>query len=148
MGRRGPPPKPTKLKIVEGNPGKRKLNDREPAYAAGAVCPEWLEPEGKAEWERLAPELDRMGMLTVADQHEFAAYCQAFARWRQAQERITESGLELAIAKGYVNAAQKARQDMQRTAAKFGFTPSDRTGIRVPDGGTTNPAAQFFRRPA
>ena len=30
MGRRGPAPKPTAIKILEGNPGKQKLNHNEP----------------------------------------------------------------------------------------------------------------------
>ena len=30
MGRRGPPPEPTPLKLWKGNPGKRPVNTREP----------------------------------------------------------------------------------------------------------------------
>ena len=32
MGKRGPAPKPTALKVLQGNPGKRKLNDSEPTF--------------------------------------------------------------------------------------------------------------------
>lgn len=48
----GRKPKPTALKKLEGNPGKRKLNTKEPIPAKGMLnCPEWLLPEAKKEWE-------------------------------------------------------------------------------------------------
>lgn len=38
--------KPTAVKKLEGNPGKRKLNAKEPIPARGMPdCPEWLLPE-------------------------------------------------------------------------------------------------------
>ena len=46
----GRKPKPTALKKLEGNPGKRKLNTKEPIPAKGMPnCPEWLLPEAKKE---------------------------------------------------------------------------------------------------
>ena len=42
----GRKPKPTAVKKLEGNPGKRKLNTKEPVPAKGMPdCPEWLLPE-------------------------------------------------------------------------------------------------------
>ena len=47
---RGRKPTPTAMKLLEGNPGKRKLNDKEPRPEKKAPsCPKWLEPEGKKE---------------------------------------------------------------------------------------------------
>ena len=55
MATRGRKPKPTALKVLEGNPGKRPLNDREPVPPKGTLkCPAWLLPEAKKEWKRLA----------------------------------------------------------------------------------------------
>ena len=40
----GRKPKPTAVKKLEGNPGKRKLNTKEPVPAKGMPdCPEWLD---------------------------------------------------------------------------------------------------------
>lgn len=51
----GRKPKPTAVKKLEGNPGKRKLNTKEPVPAKGMpTCPNWLLPEAKSEWKRLA----------------------------------------------------------------------------------------------
>ena len=42
----GRKPKPTALKKLEGNPGKRKLNTKEPVPGKGMPdCPKWLLPE-------------------------------------------------------------------------------------------------------
>ena len=48
----GRKPKPTALKKLEGNPGKRKLNTKEPVPGKGmSDCPKWLLPEAKEEWK-------------------------------------------------------------------------------------------------
>ena len=98
----GRKPKPTAIKKLEGNPGKRKLNKNEPVPAKGmSECPDWLLPEAKAEWERLCEKLSDMGVLTEIDMAAFAAYCQSFARWKEAQEHIDEEGSTFATDKGY-----------------------------------------------
>jgi len=44
----GRKPKPTAVKKLEGNPGKRKLNTKEPNPGKGMPdCPAWLLPEAK-----------------------------------------------------------------------------------------------------
>lgn len=64
----GRKPKPTALKELEGNPGKRKMNTKEPVPDKGMpACPKWLLPEAKKEWERLAKLMNQMGVLTQVD---------------------------------------------------------------------------------
>ena len=54
LAQRGRKPKPTAIKILEGNPGKRQLNKYEPSPDKLAPeCPDWLSEEAKAEWFRL-----------------------------------------------------------------------------------------------
>ena len=89
----GRKPKPTALKKLEGNPGKRKLNTKEPMPGKGMPdCPKWLLPEAKEEWKRLCQKLSEMGVLTEVDMAAFAAYCQSYARWKEAQQHIDEEG--------------------------------------------------------
>ena len=48
MAQRGRKPKPTALKMLEGNPGGRPLNTKEPKPEKKAPrCPSWLEDEAK-----------------------------------------------------------------------------------------------------
>ena len=89
----GRKPKPTAVKKLEGNPGKRKLNTKEPIPGKGMPdCPKWLLPEAKEEWKRLCDKLNQMGVLTEIDRAAFASYCQSYARWKEAQEHIDSEG--------------------------------------------------------
>lgn len=89
----GPPPKPTRLKILAGNPGKRKLNEREPQPSQGKLtCPSSMPAEGKKEWKRVVPELDRLGVATNIDQAALEHYCTSWATWRHALKVIAKEG--------------------------------------------------------
>ncbi len=65
-------------------------------------CPTWLLPEAKKEWKRLAASLEVMGVLTMADLTAFAGYCQAYARWKEAEAFITQHGSIFKTPSGYV----------------------------------------------
>lgn len=132
----GRKPKPTAVKKLEGNPGKRKLNTKEPVPAKGMPdCPEWLLPEAKKEWERLADLMNQMGILTEVDMAAFAAYCQSYARWKEAQEHIDSEGSTFETDKGYqqqtpwVGIANTNQKLMLQAASEFGLTPSSRSRI-------------------
>ena len=150
MGRRGPAPEPTALRVLRGNPGRRPLNDAEPqpepitAHDRRAECPAWLTGDARLLWKRVAPEAIKKGLLTVLDLPAFEALCQSYARWRQF-EKLTGKNLELAISKGYRNAAVKERQLMLQFGARFGFDPSSRSNVKVTP---TRPASQVdaFRK--
>ena len=75
MAQRGRKPKPTAVKVLEGNPGKRGLNAGEPKPEKKAPrCPAWLEAEAKKEWKRMAKQMERLGILTEIDMAAFAGY--------------------------------------------------------------------------
>ena len=141
MATRGRKPKPTAIKILEGNPGKRPLNTNEPVPPQGDIsCPDWLEPEAQREWERLAPALEAMGVLTTADLMAFAGYCQAYARWREAEEFISKHGAIFKTPSGYVqqmpqvSIAQQNLRIMQSFCSEFGLTPATRSRIIAANG--------------
>ena len=142
MATRGRKPKPTALKLLEGNPGKRPINEHEPVPPKGTVkCPTWLEPEAKKEWKRLAPSLEAMGVLTQADLTAFAGYCQAYARWKEAEEFISQHGSIFQTPSGYVqqvpqvSIAQQNLKIMQSICSEFGLTPATRARIIANGGG-------------
>lgn len=140
MGRRGPTPKPTRLRLIEGNPSKRPLNRNEPKpRPVRPPCPRWLNQEAKREWRRIVPELDALGLLTIVDRAALAGYCQAYARWRQAEEAIEKYGMIGKTESGYVqqlpyvSIAQKSLQILKGFAQEFGLTPSSRSRMSVAD---------------
>src|SRR4051812_31093346 len=89
--KRGRKPKPTALKRAEGNPGKRRLPANEPTPEIAAPdCPAHLTAGARAEWDRLAPELEANGLLTRVDRAALAGYCVLYARWAEAEEQLKE----------------------------------------------------------
>lgn len=138
MAIRGPKPKPTAIKILEGNPGKRPLNNKEPQPKQGIPeCPEWLEPEAKKVWERLAIELAQMGTLTTVDREVFASFCQSYARWKEAEEFLTLHGTIMRTQSGYiqqlpqVSIAQTYMKRMNESGSLLGLNASARSRIIV-----------------
>jgi len=138
MATRGRKPKPTALKVLEGNSGKRPLNKNEPQPEKKAPrCPSWLEPEAKKEWKRMAKTLETIGVLTQVDKAAFAGYCQAYARWKEAEEFLSKHGTIFKTPSGYiqqvpqVSIAQTYLKVMKDFCSEFGLTPAARTRIQV-----------------
>jgi len=146
---KGRKPLPTKIKILEGNPGKRPLNlinEPKPLQIA-PECPDWLLDEAKKEWSRLAPGLERLGLLTILDMAAFAGYCQSYAKWKIAEEFIKKNGMTYEILKRdkegkvistyialfpEVYIARQCLNQIKAFAAEFGLTPSSRGRIYLP----------------
>lgn len=136
----GPKPKPAKLKILEGRPGHHPLNLNEPKPRPIAPkCPSWLEPTAKKEWKRVAPELERLGLLTMVDGAALAAYCQAFARWQAAEREVSKLGSTYMTSLGRlaprpeVAIARQMMAQLRAFCAEFGLTPSARGRMSIPD---------------
>jgi P27 family predicted phage terminase small subunit len=136
---RGRRPKPTRLKVLTGNPGKRPLNINEPRpEAAVPECPVELGPVARREWDRLAVELSSLRILTNLDRAALAAYCGAYAMWAEATEAIQKFGTMVKSPSGYpqqspyVAVANRQAEIMMRIASEFGFTPASRSRITTP----------------
>jgi P27 family predicted phage terminase small subunit len=136
---RGRRPKPTRLKVLTGNPGKRPLNVNEPRpEAAVPECPVELGPVARREWDRLAVELSSLRILTNLDRAALAAYCGAYAMWAEATEAIQKFGTMVKSPSGYpqqspyVAVANRQAEIMMRIASEFGFTPASRSRIATP----------------
>ena len=147
------------LRVLEGNKGKRALPQNEPTPPPDMPEPPvYLNEYARLEWDRLANTLYSIGTLTEVDQTMFAAYCQAYARWRRAEEdlermaQIDQSthGVVLRTKEGnlfqnpLVGTVNTLRRDMQRLAAEFGLTPSARTQIQASDPYANDPVAKKY----
>ena|SRR5271170_397968 len=140
MGVRGPAPKPTALVVLEGNPGKRPLNQREPQPRQVAPrCPPYLDENAKKEWQRLVPILRRMKVLTEADYMALAGLCQAYSTMVKAQAKLTESGLLYKSQSGYLQQSpllsivNASVDQIVKLCREFGLTPASRTRLQIPD---------------
>jgi P27 family predicted phage terminase small subunit len=135
--------KPTALKKLLNNPGKRKLNEREPKPAKGIPeMPRFLNPEARAEWKRIVPILHKMGVLTVADGKALAAYCSCYSQLSKSEAAIEKFGLicvtldqVTGVAELKANPAVRIKSDalrqMKSFLIEFGLTPASRSKLQI-----------------
>ncbi len=131
----GRKPKPSALKMFEGNRGKRALNQNEPKPAVQTPeCPVHLDDEAQAEWSRITPELSTIGLIARIDRAALAAYSQAWSRWVKAEEMLKPSGPVVkskttgAIYQNpHLAVANRAMKQMRDFLTEFGMTPSSRS---------------------
>lgn len=142
----GPPPEPTRLKLLKGNPGKRALNKREPKPdPVGRVPdrPKYLGRVGAAAWRKWARQLTRTKILTVADLELLGACCREWERWRELDAWTKEHGETYVIrdkagAVKYVAQlpqvamARYALEGFRKLASELGLSPASRSRIRAP----------------
>jgi P27 family predicted phage terminase small subunit len=138
MGLRGPAPRPTSLRILEGNPSKRPLNRNEPKPRLKIPpCPDHLDDVAKSEWKRLVKILAQMKLLTEADYIALANLCQAFSRMVKAERELAESGLLYTTRSGYVqqnpliSIINSSVETITKLCREFGLTPSSRSRIQL-----------------
>lgn len=87
-----------------------------------------------------------MGVLTLVDRAALAAYCQAWGRWVEAEEKLQTTPVMLKTPSGYVqqslwlSVANKQLKLMGRYMAELGITPASRSRISV-----TDPASEVKR---
>jgi P27 family predicted phage terminase small subunit len=134
-------PKPTRIKEIEGNPGKRPLNRQEPHPEPEIpACPEHLDDEARAEWGRIAPQLHALGVLARVDRAALAAYCMCWSRWVEAETQLRKFGTVIKTAKGYpiqnpyLGIANTAVDQMRKFMTEFGMTPSSRSRVSASGG--------------
>lgn len=82
--------KPTSLKIVEGNRGKRSTNKQEPdpEYLNDLAAPSFLTVEAAQVWDEIVPDLRKAKLLTKIDIPMLSLGCEALARYRKLTAEI------------------------------------------------------------
>jgi P27 family predicted phage terminase small subunit len=143
---RGTKPKPTALKLIEGNPGRRPLPKHEPKPRPGIPpCPEYLDARARAEWDRITPELYAAGVLTTIDGMVLALYCMAYSHLVDAEEALARmkardqltSALMIktkngnAIQNPLVGVINRNAMLVHRFACEYGMTPGARARIEA-----------------
>ena len=134
----GRKPKPTALKLIQGNPGKRPINKNEPQPAKRRMkAPAYLSVEAKKEWRYMATKLFKMGLLTEIDRAALAGYCQAYGRWVEAENILNEKGPLYKTENGCILqspmlcVANRAMDQMYKFLTEFGMSPSSRSRVVV-----------------
>lgn len=151
----GRPPKPTRMKELAGNPGKRSLNKTEPKPSGKRPpCPAHIQGEAKKEWNRVTKQLLAQGLLSEVDRAALAAYCQAWARWVQAEEEMRKQDFCMVTLtdKGYpvvspwLGVANQSMKQMLRFLTEFGMTPASRSKVTVIKEAELDDYEEFLKR--
>ena len=150
-------PKPTALKLVTGNPGKRAINKKEPKpKRLIPSCPAYLSSESKVAWGRLSVLLDRMGVLTEADTAALERLCDCYSDILICRQSLITDGWTYktvdaqgnTLIKGNPAATQLRAADSQFKAylIEFGLTPAARSKVHGnPEEETkADPLKEFF----
>lgn len=144
MGKRGPAPKPSALKLVENTYRSDRAAPNEVEFAEGLPpAPEFLGPRAQREWGRIVGELEKVpGLLQQTDMAALAAYCSTFATFAHCEEILRDGGLtttvtmkngtERQVARDEVRIRSDAWAKLRQFAAEFGFTPSARSRVSAP----------------
>jgi len=135
---RGPKPKPTYLRVLDGNAGHRPLNKEEPQPAGDLIePPAWMTASQQDGW-RYAIAKAPGGLLRQLDQSILSVWVIAEDLHRQASEKVARHGALVRVgANGawqqnpYMPILNKQAILMMKAAAEMGFTPSSRTRVRV-----------------
>ena len=152
MGKRGPRKQPTKLRILRGDPSKEGRHEGEPLPPAGPLeASPHLQGEALAMWNRRAPQLASMGVLTVADRETLERYCLTYDLWLEAYREVKANGLAASIGSGRrvgnpdVVALRGFAADLLKIEQEFGCTPSSRAGLVVNNATQKDEFEEFLR---
>jgi P27 family predicted phage terminase small subunit len=136
---RGRKPKPSQKKKLEGNPGKRKLNKREPRpKASGKIPPAEIDALAHRFIAEYLPLVQAMQIFTDADRAALELMSVHYSIAWRAAEVVQREGLMLKNAFGWAKhpLLQVLRDNstaFKSYAAEFGLTPSSRSRISVPE---------------
>ncbi len=141
---------PDEIRALTGARDRTASRGKSPSFAKGCDAPEWLSPYAREEWDVVAPQLDRLGMLETVGAACLAGYCEAVSTLRQASESVAEFGATMKTESGGLkkNPAVTAQLDAIRVvrgfAAEFGFTPASKAKLTVAES-ADDPLDEFLK---
>ncbi|MGD1093119.1 MAG: P27 family phage terminase small subunit [Bryobacteraceae bacterium] len=152
MGLRGPSPKPTGVRVLEGCRAHRPLPENEPQYPPGVpVKPKTMSRPAKLVWDELVTEMAPANVLRSVDQRALwqlsedeallsEAYAGLWKTTKALEQKAKKEGKELPggalFALVSMTSGRLAMNAIRDLAARvlierreFGLTPSSRTRI-------------------
>lgn len=152
---RGRKPKPTVLRILQGNPGRRPLNADEPQPEPLALkAPIELKGDARArkEWKRTIAPAILTGQITAADRALAIGHCLYWSIWldqlaiAREQKHVLEMGKH-----GYATAnpiramADRTYTLLEKTDNTLGLSPTARARVRVDPHRRKQTAVEAFK---
>lgn len=132
--------KPTKVKELAGNPGKRTLNRAEPKPSGKPSPPTVMSKRGKTVWTRLVTAMPP-GVFAATDSYLLAAYAEAAGTHQLATAKIAGGDVEIIGSTGqaklshWFGVQSDAARLLATLGAKLGLDPVSRQQINADDSG-------------
>lgn len=144
MGRRGPAPEPTSLKLLKGQgPGRdsagRKIPTLPEMVRQAPVPPDEVSGDALAleAWNRVVPHLEKADVLREVDFAALSGYCTAYAHYRRIEQAL-QAEAKVAGVEAYLKptrdgtptlnplwrARDQANNQLKGWARELGLTPS------------------------
>ncbi len=142
MGRRGPAPAPTAVKIRQGETRPSRVNRMEPLPRHGAPhMPRGMDTDAQKVWRRVVREMRGSAVILGADADVLRCYCEAVSRYAQAAELYARSSPIITrdrdLVKNPLHQVVRDNADAVRLFAReLGLSPSARAGLHVRQGPT------------
>ncbi len=131
-------PLPTRLKIFKGTNQKCRSNPDEPMPDNDSIImPDHLNKKEQKVWTHVVDQLVAAGIMTNIDQHGMEMYCEAYAKWRDANDKLKSLGMIVKAPSGYpipspyLSISNKAFEQLRQMMTEFGMTPSSRSRIKA-----------------
>ena len=148
MGKRGPRPKPTNLRILHGD-RKDRINTDEPIPTSGVPAPPYeMDAEVQQVWDYTVEQLRVMRTISMADRDVLACYCEAVVTHRKASKLLATTPVLIRHPKGgtysrnpLIQIQRDAASTVRGFAQEFGLSPSARSEITM-SGATGGYAAE------
>ena len=151
----GPKPKPTSLKLLQGEtrPSRVPQNEPKPRPILPEI-PRYLSKLARIRWDELIPELDYCGVLTRVDGDVLGGYCMAWADVVELTADIAKHGRTYTVGTNGAEAPRpeatmlyKARDELRKYGAELGIGAASRSKIEVKkhDDADEDPTAKAIR---
>lgn len=146
---KGRKPKPSYLRVLDGNAGRRPLNKDEPKPEHALRDPPASLSDRQKEIWRDALAQAPPGMLTTLDSSVFKVWVVACDFHDQANDMVTKHGVFMKTKAGapiqspWMHVVNKQSQIMMKAAAEMGFTPSSRSRVKVEGAASSSKFAEL-----
>jgi len=146
----GRKPLPKSLKVLKGTFQKCREAKNVIEPMGKALDPEWIAKRAKHYCDYYRPMMEKLGILTDADQPAFGAFCDAIARLEAINKILDRDGLILQGVTGPVKhpgfaIAKECWLVIKNFSTEFGMTPSSRSRVSVPKPEPKNEFEEFLK---
>lgn len=122
--------KSASLRMLEGS--HKSTIKKEPQPQNQPVKPRGLGKDASRLWDRLIPQLEKLGLATAIDECGLMSLCNWWGVYCEAQKTLAQvEDLSSLQGQRALNATSKAFDNFRRLAQQFGLSPQARTGINL-----------------